>query len=62
MQIFKTRTFKWWEIVLVKVCLISFGIILTLYFYDFFMSLLWLWWPLFAVTAMYFVARFMKGE
>lgn len=58
MKIFRTRTFRWWEISLIKICLISLGILLGLYFYNYFMSLLWLWWVLFAATAIYFITRF----
>jgi small multidrug resistance family-3 protein len=62
MQILKTWTFKWWEIGLLKICLISLGILLGLYFYDYLVSLLGLWWILFLVTAIYFIARFLKGK
>ncbi|MFZ2414424.1 MAG: hypothetical protein WAW33_00225 [Minisyncoccia bacterium] len=58
MQIFKTRTFLWWEIGLVKLCLISFGILLGLYFYGYLIGLTLLWWVLFIATAIYFVIRF----
>lgn len=62
MQIFKNRTFKWWEIGLIKVCLISLGIILGLYFYDALIGSLWLWWAFFVATAIYFIARLAKGN
>lgn len=58
MQIFKTRTFLWWEISLIKLCLISLGILLGLYFYGYLISLTLLWWVLFIATAIYFVIRF----
>jgi len=29
---------------LVKLCLLSLGILLGLYFYDYLVGLLWLWW------------------
>jgi len=57
MQIFKTWTFKWWEIGVLKLCLISFGILLGLYFYDYLIGLMWLWWTLFIVGALYFIVR-----
>jgi len=56
MQIFKTWTFKWWEVGMIKVCLLSLGILLGLYFYDYVVNLIWLWWVLFIVTAIYFIA------
>jgi hypothetical protein len=62
MKIFKTWMFKWWEIGLIKVCLLSLGIILGLYFYSYLIGLIWLWWVLFAVTAIYFVARFLREK
>jgi hypothetical protein len=55
MCIFKTRSFKWWEIGLIKICLLSLGIILGLYFYNYLLSLLWLWWSLFIITGVYFI-------
>ncbi|OGZ03317.1 MAG: hypothetical protein A2390_02935 [Candidatus Liptonbacteria bacterium RIFOXYB1_FULL_36_10] len=62
MKIFKTWTFQWWEMGLVKLCLISFGILLGLYFYGYLVGLLWLWWGLFVVTSVYFITLFLKGE
>jgi hypothetical protein len=58
MQIFKTRTFLWWEISLIKICLISLGILLGLYFYGYLIGLTLLWWVLFIATAIYFIIRF----
>ena len=60
MRIFKTWTFRWWEVILIKACLLSLGIILTLYFYNYLFGLLWLWWTLFIVTALYFFVRLIK--
>jgi len=62
MRIFKTWTFRWWEVSLIKLCLISLGIILTIYFYDYLISSLWLWWTLFIATTIYFIAKFIKEE
>lgn len=50
MQLFRTWTLRWWEVGLVKLCLLSLGIILTIYFYDYLAGLLWLWWTLFVIT------------
>ena len=60
MKILRTRIFQWWEIGVIKLCLISLGILLGLYFYDYLIGLLWLWWGLFIVTSVYFIARFVK--
>ena len=62
MQIFKTWTFRWWEVGLIKVCLLSLGIILALYFYNCLAGLLWLWWILFVVTTIYFIVRIIKEK
>jgi hypothetical protein len=62
MKILRTWTFKWWEIGLIKVCLLSLGIIFGLYFYQYLASLLWIWWILFVATAIYFIARFISGK
>ena len=62
MQIFKSWLFKWWEVGLIKICLISLGILLGLYFYDYLVGLLWLWWAFFVVTALYFIFRFFRKE
>jgi len=60
MNIFKMRTFKFWEIGLLKLSLISFGIILGLYFYEFLATLAWLWWIIFIIPAIYFIAKYTK--
>ncbi|MFA5125199.1 MAG: hypothetical protein WC473_05275 [Patescibacteria group bacterium] len=62
MKIFKTWTFKWWEVSLIKICLISLGILLGLYFYAYLIGLLWLWWVLFVMLAIYFIARFFTDK
>jgi len=62
MKIFRTWTFKWWEVSLIKVCLISLGILLGLYFYNYLVNLLWLWWVLFLVLSIYFIIRFLREK
>jgi hypothetical protein len=62
MQIFKTRSFEWWQMGLIKVCLISLGILLGLYFYDYLLEFLWLWWGLFVIIGIYFIVRFFRGQ
>ncbi len=60
MKLFKIWSFKWWEMGLVKICLLSLGILLGLYFYDVLIGLVWLWWILFVVTAIYFIVKCFK--
>ena len=60
MRIFRKWTFRWWEVSLVKICLISLGILLGLYFQDYLIGLVWLWWVLFVATSIYFIALFFK--
>ncbi|MEK7187599.1 MAG: hypothetical protein AAB691_01975 [Patescibacteria group bacterium] len=60
MKIFKSWTFAWWEVSLIKLCLMSLGILLGLYFYDYLIDLLSLWWAVFVVTALYFIIRFFR--
>ena len=50
MKIFRTWTFQWWEVGVIKLCLLSLGIILATYFYDYLAGLLWLWWTLFIIA------------
>jgi len=58
MKIFSARTFQWWEVGLIKICLASLGILLGIYFNDDLAGLIWLWWSLFATVAVYFIASF----
>jgi hypothetical protein len=60
MKILKTWTFRWWEMGLIKLCLISLGILLGLYFYGYLINLAWLWWGLFMIASIYFIALFIK--
>jgi len=55
MKIFRARTFQWWQVSLIKICLLSLGILFGLYFYDYLIGLLWLWWILFVATVIYFI-------
>ena len=47
---------------MIKICLISFGILLGLYFFNYLAGLTVLWWVLFVVIALYFIARLFKKE
>jgi len=62
MQLLKAWTFKGWEIGVIKICLISFGIILGLYFYDTLIGWMRLWWTFFAVTAVYFIVKWVREK
>ncbi len=62
MCLFKTWTLRWWEMSLAKICLLSLGIVLTIYFYDCLASLLWLWWTLFVITTVYFLVKLIKEK
>ena len=62
MKIFRDWMFSWREIALLKICLISLGILLGLYFQGQLAGLLYLWWILFLATALYFIVRFFKEQ
>ncbi|OGH84420.1 MAG: hypothetical protein A2488_01740 [Candidatus Magasanikbacteria bacterium RIFOXYC12_FULL_32_21b] len=62
MKIFQNWSFKWWEVALLKVCLISLGILLGLYFFTYLIALTWLWLGLFIVITLYFIFRFFKEK
>ena len=60
MKILRTWTFQWWEVGLIKLCLLSLGILLGLYFRDYLIGFDWLLWGLFAATAVYFIVVFIN--
>jgi hypothetical protein len=60
MKILRTWSFQWWEVGLIKLCLLSLGILLGLYFYDDLIGFIWLWWVIFVITAIYFIVYFFK--
>ena len=60
MKLLRTWTFTWWEIGLLKVCLISLGLLVGLYFGSYLTSLLALWWALFVGTSLYFILKFAR--
>ena len=61
MYIFRTWTFRRWEVGLLKICLLSLGIILGVYFYDYLAGLMWLWWTLFVLAVIYFIPQFFRN-
>ena len=62
MRILRSHTFSWWEIGMLKTCLVSLGIILGVYFNEWLTPLLALWWILFIATAIYFMTKYVKEE
>lgn len=56
----RTWTFQWWEVGLIKLCLLSLGILAGLYFYRYLVGFDWLLWGVFAATAVYFITLFFK--
>ncbi|NQV89977.1 hypothetical protein HQ487_01055 [Candidatus Uhrbacteria bacterium] len=62
MQIFQKRTFTVWQIALIKMTLIPFGIILGLYFYESLLPFMQLWWVLFVIGSAYFIGQFVRGN
>ncbi|OGZ45779.1 MAG: hypothetical protein A3C84_00705 [Candidatus Ryanbacteria bacterium RIFCSPHIGHO2_02_FULL_48_12] len=62
MQLFKTRTFRWWEVGLIKLCLISLGIIVAYYWGGYLFGMMWLWWALFVATGIYFILKLIREE
>jgi len=60
MKIFRSWTFGWKEVGMLKLCLISLGILLAIYFADYLRPLEWLWWATFVIPAIYFIARFFR--
>lgn len=62
MKIFRTWIFKWWEVSFIKICLLSLGILLGLYFYNYLVGLVMLWWVLFVITTIYFIIRLVREK
>ena len=55
MKLFKDLSLKWWQIPIVKICLISLGIIIGTYFNYYLSGWLNVFWLLFAATSVYFI-------
>jgi len=53
MTVFKDYKFTWWQVGLLKLCMISIGIIIGLYFANFFTGLVPLLWLTFFAPAIY---------
>jgi len=52
---FRNWTFKWWEVGLLKFCMLSLGIVLGVYFYECLSKLINFWLVLFIVITIYFI-------
>jgi hypothetical protein len=55
MKLFKDWHFKWWEVSLLKLCMLSLGIFLGVYFYECLSRLIYLWIFLFVLITFYFI-------
>ena len=62
MRILRTWAFEWWEMGILKVCLISLGIVIGLYFYEYLIDIAWLWWALFIAGVFYFILKLLGGK
>lgn len=47
---------------LLKSCLISLGIIVGVSFQAYVSRVMWLWWTVFVIIAIYFIARFFRND
>jgi len=61
MNLFRTWRFEWWEVSLLKICLLTLGMMLVFYF-PVLGDYMPLWWMLFAITAAYFVIRLIREK
>lgn len=59
-KLFRTWTLEWWEVGLIKVSLISLGILAGKYFGAVLFPLEWVLWPAFAIPSTYFIIRFFR--
>ncbi len=62
MHVFRQWVFTWWEVGLLKVSLISLGILCSLYFTEHVVDFLFMWWVLFLVPALYFMLRIAREK
>jgi len=53
MNLFKTFKLKWWQVSLLKIAMVSFGIILGVYLKDVLENYLGIFWILFLIPATY---------
>ncbi len=60
MRIFKPVTLAWWQVAIVKVCLISLGVILGVSYFVFFYIHLTTVVVIFAVAAIYLIGWWLK--
>lgn len=62
MHVFRQWVFTWWEVGLLKVSLISLGILCGLYFTEYVVDFLFMWWVLFLAPALYFIVRIVQEK
>lgn len=55
MNLFKTFKLTWWQAAIFKLCTISVGILLAIYFRDFFTQYLSLVWIVFVISTIWIV-------
>lgn len=61
MKIFGDWTFKWWQVSLLKICVLSMGVLLGLYFGNFLIDYIWFFWGAFIATGVYFIIWILKN-
>ena len=61
MNLFKPVTLRWWQVFLVKISLISLGIIVGVYWQAFFLKWIVFVTIVFVVPAMYFIWLRLRG-
>ncbi len=52
---FKKYTFEWWQVGIIKLALLSLGIIIGTYWGDLFLENILLLWALFGISAIYLI-------
>lgn len=62
MKIFRTYSFTWLQMGLLKLCLYSIGILFGVYFVDFFSVKIMYVWVIAIVLFVYFVGLMLRGK
>jgi Flp pilus assembly protein TadB len=55
-------TWEYWKFGILKMCLLSFGILLGTYFVDFWKGILWLVWVVFIITYILAIFYFFRDR